>query len=246
MEFRTGFMIIITNYLDDFLLIAYTIAICNELMECFIRLCELIGCPTSEEKTEWAAECVTFLGMLLDGHNFTISVPVDKRTKAISLLDWVLDKNKITIKLVQRLTGILNFLNRAIVPGCAFTRSMYDKLRTKGKDGKLLKQHHHVSVGKQFKLDAKLWRFFFQNATANDLCCPFVDFNTEQRLATVLNFYTDTAKSDKLGIGAVYNNQWMCTKWDPLFINNEDPSIEFLEPFYIDCSGSGLGQSYEK
>ena len=39
MEYRSGFLIIITNYLDDFLFMSYTIEKCNQLMQKFIDLC---------------------------------------------------------------------------------------------------------------------------------------------------------------------------------------------------------------
>ena len=117
MEYKSGFILIMTNYLDDFLIIAYTIALCKQYMTQFLELCQQIGCPTAEDKTEWATQVIIFLGMLLDGRNFRISIPIDKRIKALNSLNWVLDHRKVTIKRVQQLTGILNFLNRVIVPG---------------------------------------------------------------------------------------------------------------------------------
>ena len=228
MVYRTGFVIFMTNYLDDFLMLALSIQACNHYMRQFIQICETIGCPTSEEKTEWGSAMMEFLGMLLNGKTFTVSVPLDKITKALSLLNWVVDNSKITIKMVQRLTGILNFLHRAVVPGRTFTRSMYDKLKIRNKQGQLLQQHHHVSIGKQFKLDAKVWRDFLMDRNLDHLCRPFIDFSDE-RFALTLNFYTDAAKSGILGMGAVYNNHWMFTSWPIGWIEKEDPSIEFLE-----------------
>ena len=68
-----------------------------------------------------------------------LSVPDDKRIKAINLVNQALSKRKLTVKEVQKLTGTLNFLNRAIVLGRAFTRGMYQKLKTTDKAGRLLK-----------------------------------------------------------------------------------------------------------
>ena len=88
---------IITNYLDNFLIISYTIQLCNELMEQFLKLCSTIGCPTSDEKTEWGLLIMTFLGMLLNGQTLTISILVEKKHKALNLLNTVLYQKKTTI-----------------------------------------------------------------------------------------------------------------------------------------------------
>ena len=41
----------ITNYLDDFLFVARTIWMCDGMMSKFLHICEVVGCPISEEKT---------------------------------------------------------------------------------------------------------------------------------------------------------------------------------------------------
>ena len=57
----------VTNYLDDFLFIARTLARCNTMIRTFMDMCDDLGVPLSPEKTEWAAEWIIFLGILLDG-----------------------------------------------------------------------------------------------------------------------------------------------------------------------------------
>ena len=105
----------ITNYLDDFLFIAITIWICNRMVRIFLDLCEQVNCPISDEKTEWATQLIVFLGILMNGKLLKLLVPEEKRFKAINLIQEVMQKKKVTIKEIQKLTGTLNFLNRAIV-----------------------------------------------------------------------------------------------------------------------------------
>ena len=112
---------------------------CDGIMGQFLQLCEIIGCPISMDKTEWASNMVVFLGILLNGRTLTLSIPVDKRIKAINLIQYAIDTKKVTIHFVQRLMGTLNFLNRAIGPWRAFTNSMYKKLTLKDKQGNPLK-----------------------------------------------------------------------------------------------------------
>ena len=111
----------ITNYLDDFLFLAISILLCNGSVKIFLRICEKIGCPISMEKTKWATQILVFLGILLNGRSLTLSIPLEKKNKALNLLNTAIDKRKVTIKFMQKLTGTLNFLNRVIVPGRAFT-----------------------------------------------------------------------------------------------------------------------------
>ena len=69
----------LTNYLDDFLFMALTTAICQFMMEQFLQICELIGVPILQEKSEWPATVMIFLEMLLHGERFVIAVPEDKK-----------------------------------------------------------------------------------------------------------------------------------------------------------------------
>ena len=77
------------------------------------------------EKTEFGSIIMIFLGILLDGEKPSLSIPEDKRQKALNQLISIINKKKATIKEIQCLTGLLNFLNKAIIPGRAFTRRMY-------------------------------------------------------------------------------------------------------------------------
>ena len=133
----------INNYLGDFLYIATSIKKCNKMVKCFLEMCEKIGMPISKEKMEWGRAKIIFLGVLLDGDKFLVTIPEDKRVKVINMLQLFMEKKKSTVKLMEQLAGYLNFLNKAIVPGRAFTRYMYVKFTV----SKLkLKLHHHIAV----------------------------------------------------------------------------------------------------
>ena len=160
-------MDILTNYLDDFLFLARTLLEGNDNVLKFLDICEQIGCPVALEKTEWSSPLMVFLGILLDGIHRCLSIPEDKRLKALNLLKWFVSNRKATVKQVQTLTGILNFLHKAIVPGRAFTRRMYSKIPITSKSGKQLKGHHHVNIDKEFKGDCWVW-IEFLNSDLND------------------------------------------------------------------------------
>ena len=87
-------VICIVNYLDDFLFVQYTRSLCNELLHDFLFICQQIGMPIAEEKTEFACTTIVFLGNLLDGERLLISIPVDKKEKALHLLNDFCAKRK--------------------------------------------------------------------------------------------------------------------------------------------------------
>ena len=163
-EFQVGIFGTCPNYLDDFLFMALCAIQCNRLMQSFLDLCAEIGVPISLEKMSWANTIFEFLGILLDGKNKVLVVPEQKCIKALNMLQCMQDKKSATVQGLQQLAVLLNFLNRAIVPGCAFTRRMYAKFSNFVKIGskvsihqekdrtellssvkqKYLKPHHHV------------------------------------------------------------------------------------------------------
>ena len=227
----------VTNYLDDFLFVERSEAICNRLVEGFLDMCEKLSVPVAFNKTEWASTRIFFLGILLDGNNHLLAVPVEKREKALRLLNNFIDKHKATVKQIQSLAGLLNFLGKAIVPGRAFTRRMYVQFQgflvskaDESRNGfeKRLKPHHHISLDAEFRTDCKVWMEFLSSED-HTICRPFTDL-AQVRQATVLNFYSDAAKSENLGFGCIFNEQWAFGRWGD-FISKCDPSIEYLELF---------------
>ena len=140
-----------------------------------------------------------------------------------------------TVHTVQKLTGILNFLNRAIVPGRVFTRRMYAKISTCSNNGKKLKQYHHVSVDSEFKKDCLVWKFFLDNVDKTVLCRPFIDIDKFSESLT-LNFFTDASLNRCYSFGGIFGNRWIVGRWGSDFIDQQKPSIEYLE-FYALLAG---------
>ena len=228
----------VSNYLDDFLFIAATIQLCNYLLSTFLDICKQINCPVSEEKMVWAMQMITFLGILLDGRNMLLALPADKCDKAKKMLQWMLSKKSATVKELQRLTGILNFLTKAIFAGRVFTKRMYAKCSNlKNKQGFKLKEYHHVKLDQEFKGDCWVWIRFRENTHRDRtmLCRPYVDIYSFESAVT-LQFTSDAAKKEGLGFGAFFDRHWLYSKWEKGFMAKFDPSIEYLELFAV-CAG---------
>ena len=163
---------------------------------------------------------------MLDGEHFVLEVPEEKRQRAVNMLKFMVDAKKTKVKDMERLAGYLNFLNRAIFPGRAFTRRMYAKftnLTTK------LKGHHHVKLDNEYKEYCKIWLSFLTKDNLLSVCTPFMDL-TVRRTAQELNFYLDALASEVSGgLGCVFGKNWMKASWLEEFLKVKKPSIEYLE-----------------
>ena len=231
MNFHTG-QDTITNYLDDFLFMHYLRTMCNQLIRQFLLLCQEIGVPVAEEKTEWAT---TLIGILLNGKRLTLSIPLKKQEKALRLLNDIIDRKKATIKQIQVLTGYLNFLTKAIFPGRTFTRRMYVKCaayEVNKTTRKKLKQHHHITLDNEFRFDCQIWSTFLHHYSDAAVCRPMVDLN-ESLTADQLQFYSDASAAKTLGFGAVFNDEWLFGQWEENYISHFKPNIEYLELYAL-------------
>ena len=231
-EKKTRMPMTVTNYLDDFLFIATSARVCNFLMQKFLEICEKLGVPVAAEKTEWSTQRLTFLGIVLDGANHSLTIPEDKRIKAVNMLERMIAKKKATVKELQQLSGTLNFIHKAVVPGRAFTRRMYSKFA--GMDGNeaKLKQHHHIKLDEEFKSNAKMWLTFLDINMMAIVARPFTDVNLVE-ISTELNFFSDASLRADFGFGARFDGNWIFHQWPANFIKGKKPSIEYAELYAL-------------
>ena len=174
------------------------------------------------------------MGILLNGRTFTLSIPEDKRVRAINSLNNLVVKKKATVKELQQLTGFLNFLHKTIFTGRAFTRRMYAKFKNiidpPTGERRVLKPYHHVKLDAEFKTDCRVWIHFLEADSIMNVARPYVDLNDECEL-TQLEFFSDASLNCEFGFGARFNRQWTYGQWPEGFVKKYNPSIELLELF---------------
>lgn len=189
----------INNFLDDFQTCKLDKDGCNRYLQIFIDICSQINLPLSEDKTQWATQVMVFLGLVINMISQTISLPLDKLDRATRELDIMIRSKKTMARDIQKLAGLLNFFCKAVVPGRAFTRRMYNKIDH-------MKPHHHTHVDSELRCDCRVWQEFLD--MEQSVCRPFIDFQ-EILHADQLDFYTDAALDKfRLGVGAKYENLW--------------------------------------
>ena len=214
------------NYLDDFFFVALLKVTCDNYLKQFLHICSLICFPVSLTKTEWGDTRITFLGLLIDTVKQVVSIPVEKITKALELIEFFLTKpnKKVTLRQLQQLCGLLNFLCTAVVPGRAFTRRMYSH----GEGVK--KPHHHLPIDRELKLDLQCWKTFLNSDTV--FSRPFTDFDSEL-MPSVTGMASDASRSPWLGAGGICGEEWFIIQWDPFWIIDNNPSITYLELYAL-------------
>ena len=214
------------NYLDDFFFAAICKLICNNQLSEFLDVCQKVNFPVSMEKTFWATDQLVFLGLLIDTTRRIVSIPLQKIDKARAKLDYIINKKnrKITLRVLEELCGLLNFLGKAIVPGRAFTRRIY------AQGIGIKKQHHHLKVTKELKLDLQAWSTFLNSQ--NVFNRPFFHFD-KTIYSLEVDWATDATKNPELGMGGVCESEWFIQQWDEDFLVTYDPSINYLELYAL-------------
>ena len=216
------------NYLDNFFFTHLLKMMCNHQIETFIKICDSINFPVSMDKTFWATTNLSFLGLLIDTINQLICIPVDKITKAQNLIHKILLKKSKKMKLhqLQELTGFLNFLGKAVVPGRAFTRRLYCIEENLSH----LKKHHHLAITAEMRLDMEMWLTFLEHPGIYSR--PFLDMDNEVNSVDV-DFFTDASANPQLGCGGICGKHWFILQWDEALIKSLKPSINYLELYAV-------------
>ena len=215
------------NYLDDFFFVALLKYVCNRDIQTFIDICSKIRFPIFFEKTEWATQIITFLGLLINTKDQCIGIPTEKLERAKKMVSKLLDQKKTTLHEMQRLTGFLNFLCKAILPGRAFLCRLY--AHTAG----ITKSHHHLNLNLEIKADLKVWDEFLKQPMA--YCRKFIDMN-KRFTSDIIEWYTDASANPDLGAGGYSESDWFILQWEQDFIINQRPSINYLELYAVTIS----------
>ena len=125
---------------------------------------------------------------------------------------------------------------------------MYQKLKLRDKNGNLLKHYHHTYLQKDFIQDCMIWKQFLQSSDDRlNLCRPFIDFSPKPQLhSETLFFYSDASLNKNFGMGAVFKDMWLQGNLNANFIQEQKPSIEFLELFALTIAMVSWSESYNE
>ena len=147
----------ILHLLDDFLFVSSSHTQWQTYLYLFLALCNHIGIPLAPEKTCGPATTLSFAGIELDTIKSEARLPTEKITKCVQSISDFLTRNKVKLKELQSLIGLLNFACSVITPGRAFLRRLIDLTC-----GATL-QHHFIRLRQDTKEDLRVWLSFLSN-----------------------------------------------------------------------------------
>ena len=202
----------ISHYLDDFIMIHRNFSTCLHYKTVMQNLCKDIGAPLSAKKTVGPVNIITFLGLLLDLSRQVIMILQEKITKTLDLINQAMEskqkanknqRGKVTVKLMQQLTGTLNFLCRAIHSGRPFIGRMYRALATVAAGGAKPNPSFKIRLNKGLREDLAMWKKFLGDLTfPKHREIPFTIFLGDNQQGPLI--FVDSAGKASRGFGFVF------------------------------------------
>jgi hypothetical protein len=119
----------VDHYLDDFLFAgkrnSNDCKLLMDTLDTFDRICNRLGIPVAQEKTEGPSTKIHYLGLLIDTGKMIIQIPDEKVAELKCKIKFVLGRKKVTLRDLQSLCGSLELCSKTLPAGRAFSRRIY-------------------------------------------------------------------------------------------------------------------------
>ncbi len=214
-HFNVKFM---THILDDYMFFGKAdTRECDISLKSFLVLADSLGLPIKHTKTVHPTTSAELHGIWFDTISMTMSIPPDKLCKALTLIDNLLQATKSTLRGIQCLTGLLNFLTRVIKCGRVFLRRLYDLTKGPSIPTRI------VRITEEARRDLRAWKVLLQNFNGTKIISPVNWELPDWRL------YSDASGS---GFAAIFGSHWIQGTFPPEW---KDMSIALKElvPVYL-------------
>ena len=182
----------VVKVLDDFFFVGRTKQQCQDALDKFVYISQQLGIPIATHKTVGPTQVITFLGIELDTTHMIARLPIDKLNRYRDQILTIAKQNKVTLREIKSITGMLQFATTVITSGRPFLRRLYDMTML------ATKPHHYIRLTQQVKLDLDVWLHFLQHYNGKT-------FIHQQLItdSTTAHFYSDVSKT---AFGATYGN----------------------------------------
>ncbi len=221
----------IQHYLDDFLLVGPPASpLCERHLQTCFSLCEILGVPIADDKTEGPSTSIAYLGFVLDSEKLELRLPQDKLSKVRAHLAKWSGQRVGTQRDLLSLIGLLQHCCQAIVPGRPFLRRLIDRAHS------VSELHHFVRLSVWERDDIEWWFRLLQCWNGRSLFL-FPAWEQAPRIAIT----SDAAGS--IGFAAIYNGVWFAGRWPS---GAEDVNIAVKELIPIVLAAHIWGSSWER
>ena len=141
------------HYLDDFLFLGAPDT--SEAAQALESATALLDVPIAVHKTEGPATTLTFLGILIDEHNFQLRLPADKLTRLQAMLQSWSTRKSCRRNELEPLLGHLSHAATVVRHGRIFLRQLFPLLSGTQK-------HHFIHLRAGPCADLLWWHIFLQ------------------------------------------------------------------------------------
>lgn len=202
----------ISVYLDDFIVTGRTFDECLHAQQSLIQLLRTLGFYIAWDKCSPPGQEITYLGVVLNSKEMSVSLPSSKMCKLQNELQFFCNKKRATKKQVQRLCGILCHCSKVVKGGRTFSHRIISLLRGWPDTTK------RIRLSQEFQHDIAWWKHFAQDFNGKNL---MIEFNFGQGPS----FFTDSCIA---GYGFWCQQDWQAGYFNSALI----PISSYADPIH--------------
>lgn len=185
----------IVVYLDDFLIIARTKEECMYFLNCLIKLVRELGFSVAWDKIEGPSQRLKFLGIILDSKTLHISLPLDKVNEFKDFVVITAQRQRVSLRRLQKLAGKLNWATIVLRGGRIYTRKIFDAMKG------LKQAHHKIRMSTEMRNDLSWWVGVLDN----------------NNLSRMMHHQADSdlvIATSNQGAGITWQDSWAYVSWE--------------------------------
>lgn len=156
-----------TVYLDDFLVLGESEHECRQAQLTLISILRTLGFYIAWEKCIAPTQRITYLGVIFDSNEMSVSLPQEKMEKMHREISFFLGKNRATKRQIQRLCGILAHCSKIVKGGRTFSHRIIELLKGWPSTQK------RIRLSNRFKHDLYWWKDFAHIFNGKNLMVAF-------------------------------------------------------------------------
>ena len=201
----------VVAYLDDFLIVGESKRDCANSMNDLMCVLLSLGFRINYNKVEGPVKRLTFLGIVLNTEDMTMSLPQERLDDLDHTLKSVLYKSKVTKKGLQSLAGKLSWATQCVYGGRFHLRRLFEKISS------LRRPWHRTRITNEMKSDILWWLSFMHSFNGNT---KMVDNCPAEPVC--IDACSEAA-------GAYYNGECLYTRWKSVMPWADSLHINFKE-----------------
>ena len=225
---QTHFQVLkITHYFDDYIFAGSSDdSSCLTSLLSFENLAQDIGIPLNEGKRCPPSTCQIVYGIEIDTTTMQLRLPADKLTKAISLVDSMVNCRKVSLRNLLSLIGLLSHCCLVVSAGRSFLRRLINL------SCGVTRLHYHVTLNCEARADLYAWQVFLRSFNGKSM---FI----EQRFLSSHTIKLYTYASSEIGFAVVFGRKCLAGAWHNPFTSSD---ITLLELYPLILATELFGQ----